>query len=134
MTTRPFVPVGPADIDFLLGDLCTVGRPVESLPTGKTEVVVTFTKTTDVECGIQAQRDPVRGTEAETGYGRVTVLSHLLFFLIGADVRVGDLVKITTGPYAGDHLRLTFRASYPESHHEMDAVLDQKHTEQDTLG
>jgi len=134
VTTRPFVPVGPADIDFLLGDLCTVGRPVEALASGTTEVAVTFTKTTNVECGVQAQRDPVRGTEVETGYGRVTVLSHLIFFLIGADVRVGDLVKITTGPYAGDHLRLTFRASYPESHHEMDAVLDQKHTEADTLG
>jgi len=118
----------------MLGDLCTVGRPVESIASGTTEVAITYTKTTEVPCGVQAQRDPVRGTEMDAPYGRETILSHLLFFLIEADVEVGDLVRIDTGPYTGQHLRLTFRASYPESHHEMDAVLDHKHTTADTLG
>jgi hypothetical protein len=131
---RPFVPEGTADIAFMLGDLCTVGRPVESIASGTTEVAITYTKTTDVPCAVQPTRDPVRGTEVETAYGRMTILSHLLFFLIDADVRVGDLVRVNTGPYEGDHMRLTFRAAYAESHIEMDAVLDQKHTEQDTLG
>lgn len=121
----------------MLGDLSTIGRPPDdaTIPPGETEVSSDpVAAATGIPVGIQAQRDPVRGTELETGYGRVTILSHLLFFLHDVDIRIGDIVRINSGFYTGHHLRIVFIAGYQDSHLECDAVYDRDLTDADTLG
>ena len=134
---RPFTPEGPTDIGWMLGDLSTIGRPTDdaTIAPGETEVSSDPVEVaTEVPVGVQAQRDPVRGTELETEYGRVTILSHLLIYLHDVDIRVGDIVRVDSGFYTGHHLRITFIVGYEDSHLECDGVYDRDLTEADTLG
>jgi hypothetical protein len=134
---RPFTPEGSADIEWMLGDLATIGRAADDaeIAPGETEVNATpVAVATDVAVGVQAQRDPVRGTEQETEHGRETYLSHLLFFLFDTDIQVGDIVRVNSGFYTGQHLRITFIVAYSQSHLECDAIYDRDLTEADTLG
>ena len=131
---RPFVPEGEVDISFMLGDLCTIGRFTEDIPVGATEVVQTWTKTEDVVCAVQPARQPISPQYAPSAYGTEQFASHLIFLLIGVDVAEGDLIRINSGPYTGQHVEVTYVASYAGSHHEVDGILHKEYTKDDELG
>lgn len=134
MKKRPFNPEGDAGILWMLGQLCTVARFTESYPANATEPVLVWTKQENVPCDVQPTREPVRPRYEVSGPGKELAASLIVFLDINVDVEEGDLIRVDSGPYEGYHVEVTFRASYPGSHHELDTVLQHDYTTNDLLG
>jgi len=134
MQKRPFNPEGNASILWMLGQLCRIARFTESYPANATEPVLSWTVQENIPCDVQPSREPLRPMFAYTGAGREERSSMLVFVDIAIDVDEGDIIRVDSGPYEGNHLEVTYRASYEGSHHELDTILHRDYTKNDMIG
>jgi len=96
------------------------GRPVKSVPAGKTESITTYpNKVADVDCNIQA----MSGRDRLLGAGLDENATHRIWFEAGTDVLYGDLVKGTSGPFNGNYYRVVFIEKF-DHHIEITVRLD----------
>ncbi len=105
------------------------GRPVSSVPAGKTESVTTYpSKVADVSCNVQA----MSGRDRLLGAGLDENATHRIWFVAGTDVLYADLIKATSGPFAGNYYRVVFLENF-DHHLEVKVQLDDDAKKDDPL-
>jgi hypothetical protein len=117
-------------IDRLLWHECTLsGTPVRTIADGTTESVWTFpNKVLNVITNVQA----MRGRDVLSNAGIEEVATHRLWFRPDVSIAVNDLVKATSGPYAGEYYRVVFVEKF-DHHIEATVQLDNDSKQQGLL-